>query len=134
MLQRRLMQRIGGLFALWLQFALSFGHIHSSDIYRYGHPVAKSVGAVELVAPQGPAPADPGPLGSLHQDCASCASMALAGSLLPAEPPALPRPPLAAWASFDGERALALAAPRHLLSQTRAPPLRLTSSHRSCRA
>ena len=125
MSQRRLMQRIGGrlgLFALWLQLALSFGHIHSSDIFRFGHPVAPGLGAAELVAPQGSLPAAPGQSATLHQNCAICANMALAGSLLPAEPPALPRPSLTARAPFDGERALALAAPRHLLFQTRAPP------------
>lgn len=125
MLQRRRMQRIGGrlgLFALWLQLALSFGHIHSSDIYRFGHPVARDLGAVELVAKHGPLPAEPGQSGVLHEDCAICASMALASSLLPAEPPTLPRPSLSGRATFGGERALALAAPRYLLFQTRAPP------------
>jgi hypothetical protein len=125
MLQRRRMQRIGGrlgLFALWLQLALSFGHIHASDLYRFGHPLAHDPGAVELIASHGPMPPEPGRSGLLHQDCAICANMALASALLPAEPPTLPRPSLSGRVAIAGERALALAAPRHLLFQTRAPP------------
>ena len=57
-----------------------------------------------------------------HVDCAICASMALASSLLPAEPPTLPRPSLSGRVAIGGERALALAAPPHRLFQTRAPP------------
>lgn len=125
MLQRRFMQRLGGrlgLLALWLQLALSFGHIHPSDIFPFGHPVAQGYGAAELTAPSGPAPAAPGQSTKLHQDCAICANMALAGSLVPAEPPALPPPSLSRAASARGDRALDLAAPAYLLFQTRAPP------------
>jgi hypothetical protein len=125
MLQRRLMHRFGGrlgLFALGLQFALAFAHIHASDIYRFGHPVVQGRGAIEFVAPSKTAPAAPGQSPTLHLDCAICASMALAGSLLPAEPPALAPPSVSRTEAARGDRALALAAPPYLLFQTRAPP------------
>ncbi|SRR5579885_1049846 len=125
MLQRRFLHRFGGRFgllALWLQLALSFGHIHADEVFRYGHPVGHGVGAAEIATPGNDAPAMPEPVAALHLDCAICANMALASALLPALPPALPTPGIAGSATDGGDCALDLASPPHLLFQTRAPP------------
>jgi hypothetical protein len=124
MLQRKFMHRLGGrlgLFALWLQLALSFGHIHPGDLFRYGHPVAARPGVVELVAPSREAPSLPG-TAAVDQNCAICANMALAGSLLPAAPPTIAPPTQSRLVPERRGQALDLAAPPHLLFQTRAPP------------
>jgi hypothetical protein len=79
---RRLCGRLA-LFALALQIGLSFGHVHADDVGR--QTVALSAANSQ---------ADRSPAGDEHRGrtddtCAICATIALAGSLLLPEPPAL---------------------------------------------
>ena len=68
------------LFALALQFALSFGHIHLTRLSGLG-PVSVQTTLVLPFSPgDGPVRQDSGPA---IDDCAICASIHLAGTLLP---------------------------------------------------
>ena len=128
MLQARWLRRFGGriaLLAFWLQLGLSFGHIHPSDIYRFGHPVAASHGLSELavVPMRGPATPIPAfPDTTIDVTCAICIATALTASAVPSEPPRLS--PLVASGRAPPARDIAFVlVPRPFLSfQTRAPP------------
>ena len=72
------------MFALALQLALSFGHVHANELG--GHAPAQ----IETSGTAAPASSDtPG-----HADsyCAICAIIHLAGTLVPASVPSLPLP------------------------------------------
>jgi hypothetical protein len=76
------------LFALALQAALSFGHIHPEDL---GLP-ATGAGHTHLAANTSPAPAKPSaPDQNPGSDdyCAICASMVLVAAAIPSLPPVL---------------------------------------------
>ena len=93
MLLRRSLRTKGSriaLFALWLQIALSFGHIHPEDIFGpIGHAVAQGHGITQVssdgsAAPQGPS--KHGAAAAFDDGCAICASMMLAASLVLPDP------------------------------------------------
>lgn len=100
------------LVALFLQFALSFGHIHSED-FATARPASVSV-AIGTHAPA--------PFHGDHEDCPICVVMHLAGTLVLPAPPAIGLPYAADFALVDtaeGDHlAPALARPFH----ARAPP------------
>jgi hypothetical protein len=113
------------LFALAFQLALSFGHVHieggapfsghASALFAV-HPSSASAAAVDPAGKESPAPAD--------DCCPICTLIHLAGALLPAAAPALPRlavfeqVPFAAAVEFD------LARPHYYSPLgARAPPL-----------
>jgi hypothetical protein len=112
------------LFALALQFYLSFAHIHPDDIYG---PLGGSLLAAEKVAlPSAESlraiPAD-APWYSDDAFCPICETMYLLGtSSVPEAPQVLP----VAWISRPVERppivAVLVLAPRRALFQSRAPP------------
>jgi DUF2946 family protein len=107
------------LLALALQLALSFGHVHlgpiskhsSADIVANGTDAHKPAGRHHHL----PATAD--------DNCAICALIHLAGTLVPSAPPTLPLPaeskrlPHQFLVQFD------LTAPLGAHFQARAPPL-----------
>jgi hypothetical protein len=107
------------LFALGIQLALSFGHIHLHDFI----PDSTRSAAIEA-AVASPGENAPGhhPDGSPDTDCAICALLHLASGSPPAEPPALPLPvrtgSTGLWALAE---VLAASAP-HSLFQARGPP------------
>jgi hypothetical protein len=120
----RSLRRFGaglGLFALLLQLALSFGHIHAEDLLG-----ASDAGvAVETAGKALPAGADPerqAP-GAPHDDCPICAVMHLAGTIVLPDPPALAVPAQFTVAVFFADDLVSIVIPRRLPFQTRAPPL-----------
>jgi hypothetical protein len=129
MLGRRSVRHVGvrlGLLAIWLQLVLTLGHIHPSDIYLYGHPVAHGAGLQEVLAGR---PTIPVPLAPLRQNaatdlaCSLCANMALAASVVLPDPIKLPLPSALPSHSLGIGDAFAPTPAKFLLFQTRAPPL-----------
>lgn len=103
------------LFALALQFVVSFGHIHADDFTKPHWATA----GIKALAPA----ADPD-----HQDndgradvCDICATMALLAHAKPAEPPALPPPPFVREVGHVAHRA-AVERPTDSPFRSRAPP------------
>jgi hypothetical protein len=107
------------LFSLFLQLWITAGHFHPEDFATlYGRDAAEAV----LVAPSDDNGSVPSGL-AVHDDCALCLSVQLAGnSTLPAAsmlaPPAdRPYRPATIVRTFH------LTTPPHLLFETRAPPV-----------
>jgi len=92
------------LFALAIQFALSFGHFHGIQ------------SAQQLPAPNH----DP----DQHPDdvCAICAVVALASTAMAAAPPVLPLPPTIEPARLTMDAPFARPRPARAAFQSRAPP------------
>jgi hypothetical protein len=109
-----------GLFALLLQLALAFGHLHPEDL-----PGAAAAAVAEKVAgkalPAGTDPDGHAP-GAPHDDCPICAVMHLAGTIVLPEPPALALPVPFGVVTFASADLVATVIPRRLPFQTRAPP------------
>ena len=125
MLQSLFLRRFAGrlaLLAVWLQLALSFGHIHPWDIFPFGHPVVQGVGSSQVVADHRGPLAPWSDSAAADQACAICANMAMAGSLVLPDPVKLPLPVYAVGQAVEFGSALALTSPAFLLFQTRAPP------------
>src|SRR5437867_1446129 len=82
------------LFALTIQLALSFGHLHRHGIvWRSGTSPLSVLWSSRPPAAVPDAPAVPAdPTGIAFEHCAICAIINLAGSIVPAAPPALPLP------------------------------------------
>jgi hypothetical protein len=130
------------LFALAIQFVLSFGHFHDSahaaslptDVER---PALRHAGGalahiyvvdrifradafkpVRLKIPSGV------PAGQRDEDCAICAVMALASALVDATPPCLVAGPLAAvFVYLDDDAAFVDPKAARVAFQARAPPI-----------
>jgi hypothetical protein len=116
----RARQRFGAwlaLFALALQLVLSFGHIHAEDF------ATPKLGAVAFAhANDGAADDDGDHHGLGHADCAICAVIHLAATLLLPPPPQVPLPAAETFAWFAAvERHDPPRAPRQPF-QARAPP------------
>jgi hypothetical protein len=111
------------LFAMALQFALSFAHIHPEDIYGARATIAAATHAASAAVakteklPNGPS--------SKHGDdyCAICATMSLLGNSFTAAPPQLPLPAAFHRVEHVDSVATIAVAPRHTAFQSRAPPL-----------
>jgi len=110
------------LFALALQMALSFGHVHLDDL---GPPPGTGPAQIAFAAESGSAP----PAGHHHLPasdddyCPICASMAVLATWMPALPPVLvtPEPMCRVWAPVA---ALHISPTQISLSfQARAPPV-----------
>jgi hypothetical protein len=126
------------LFALAIQFLLSFGHFHGSSAQAAPVDAKQSANAVSGAATQalnrglradasraGPlkTSSDHAPDGRPTDDCAICAVLALADTMMIVTPPGLPGPQAAAFSHL-----IADAAPVDLNSaaaffQPRAPPI-----------
>ena len=109
-----------GLFALLLQLALSFGHVHPEDL------LGASAGGIQTVAgktqPLSPAQDRHAP-GAPHDDCPICAVMHLAGTIVLPDAPALALPTQFTVAVFSTDGHVAVVVPRRPPFQTRAPPI-----------
>ena len=105
------------LFALTLQLALTFGHIH---LDRAG-PL--TIDSTIAAAPSSNDPAAPAAPDNAADDyCALCALVHLAGSLTPAEAPALPVPIAFVRPTPPSAVSIGLTASKFTLLQARAPP------------
>jgi len=77
------------LFALIVQFALAFGHVHALDADNYAAVPTAAFG-VAIDEQASPAPSDSGPHNPADGACAICATLHLTGSAQVAASPALP--------------------------------------------
>ena len=114
------------LFALAIQFVLSFGHFHGVAAGGAGDPIRPASQA--LTAPRAPAssPATPVriPTGTPNDACAICAVMAMANAVLFATPPLLRLPQAVefSYLTTDAEFVHLELRP-HRVSASRAPDL-----------
>jgi hypothetical protein len=112
------------LFALAIQFTLSFGHAHRLEIsWPFGALPLSALSGHGPSAAMPDAPAIPiEPAGPAFDYCAICAVANLAGNAVPAAVPSLPVPveihPAQSWSAADA----ALAASPHRFFRARAPP------------
>ncbi len=101
------------LFALAMQFGLSFGHVHA---HEPASPAAQAAPATS------PAP-DTGHDQDGDKDvCSICATFAMANALVDAAPPLLPLPAYTHAALLTANIDAAVAQPRHVAFRSRAPP------------
>lgn len=108
-----------GLFALLLQLALSFGHVHPEDL------LGTSAAGVQAVAGKAQAARidqERRAPGAPHDDCPICSVMHLAGTIVLPDPPALASPTQFTVAVFSTDDLVAVVVPRRPPFQTRAPP------------
>jgi len=112
------------LFALALQLALSFGHIHRKDILG-PKPYSPAAAVLALAASDAGATTPSDPAGLDHDDdyCAICAINGLIGSAQHAEPPSLPLPLQVAAIALAADIRSLPTERHHRLAQARAPPL-----------
>ena len=111
------------LFALAVQFYLSFAHIHPSDIYG---PVNVSLSVASPIALPTAQVVSPSPRDRVtdYDDgfCAICASMYLLGTSFVPDAPRLPTPVSSQAVKHVGRFDSAFIAPRRAPFQSRAPP------------
>jgi len=115
-------RRIGtaglGLFALLLQLFLSFGHVH------VGKLLAPRPLLLTAVGKSAPADQQQIPNGIPDDDCQICTTMHMAASgLLPAPPFVVLPAPFGQVAPHSFIEEFNLGVTRHILFQTRAPPI-----------
>ncbi len=118
------------LLALALQFGLSFGHFHA-DAAQAAPPAVQSIVAQSDTAAVTPEPVSASaPLPASHddsdhhpgKDCALCAIIALASTVLSATPPAMPLPQAGAFRYLVTDAEFADLNPVSVAFQPRAPP------------
>jgi DUF2946 family protein len=125
------------LFALFVQFALSFGHFHAlaapsvtttqsalphSDVVAIGHLVLQSEQAGSKQAAPKQAPAKPDNDQNGPDGCAICAVMAMAGTVLAASPPLLLLPEAVEFLYRSTDAEFIHLKPAGTAFQPRAPP------------
>jgi hypothetical protein len=129
MLQAGVLKRNGGwlaLFALWLQLAVSFGHLHPEEVFGpAGRLIVPGHGATEIAAPRHDSPLTPVPAGESEAAdvCAICAVMAMAATSVPPVATSLPAPSFIFIRHAAAHPVFRIAARPFLLFRTRAPPL-----------
>jgi len=113
------------LFALAIQFTLSFGHAHRLQIAEPFGALASSALAAHAVSTAKPdAPAVPrDPAGVAFDFCAICAVANLAASALPGAAPSLPLMAVAYRTRFWPDADVVSAASPHRSFRARAPPV-----------
>jgi hypothetical protein len=104
------------VFALAVQFALSFGHFHG--IVTDAAPVAVSL-SVQQQQPASDHDSNRHP----DDSCAICAVMAMANAVLFATPPALPLPQATEFSPLTIDAAFVLVNSVRVAFQPRAPPI-----------
>ena len=112
------------LFALTVQFALSFGHVH---VAGFGSTKSTLLTAwtTQSSAPSADAPAVPAkhaPKSIAHDQCAICTVIQLAAAAVPSAGPALELPLVSSQARLGTSVELVLAAAPHVSFSARAPP------------
>ncbi len=106
------------LFALGLQLAVSFAHVHLDGL-RLSSAVAASGAASPGRVPTLPLDAP----GAPHHDCAICVAVGLLGTALSGEPPAIPPPDFVWFAPLPRVDAARISVARFYAFRTRAPPV-----------
>jgi hypothetical protein len=124
----RASRKLGGgvaLFALALQFYLSFAHIHPEDIYGPANLPLSSAAQIALPAASASSSLTSDHTASLPDDiCAICATMYLLGSSsVPAAPQVSPVALIWRPAGHFFRVAHIFSAPRRTGFQSRAPPV-----------
>ncbi len=119
-------RKFGGrlaLFALAVQFVLSFGHIHAEDIYGSASAAASAAAKVASPAADHFRPL-PTKRPAHHTDdyCAICASIYLLGSSFAAAAPQLALPSVSYAIEHVDRISVAFIATRRAPFQSRAPP------------
>jgi hypothetical protein len=110
-----------GLFALLLQLALSFGHVHPEDLLG-----ASAAGIANVVAGKAQLPStdqNRHAPGAPHDDCPICSVMHLAGTIVLPAPPVLALPAQFTVPVFSTDDLVTVVIPRRPPFQTRAPPI-----------
>jgi len=108
-----------GLFALLLQLALSFAHIHSDDLFPRASGIATQLPGGSQA---GGGTSDRPTPGAPHDDCPICVVMHLAGTVVLPDAPALAAPTQFSTAHFTAAELVPPFIPRRLPFETRAPP------------
>jgi len=112
------------LFALVIQFALSFGHVHRGQFPQGLMSAIRSAIATSAALPGSEASsASAKPIGLAEDYCAICAVIVLANSVRPAVAPTSPTPAGSIAARFWTAAEVLAATSLHRLFQARAPPL-----------
>jgi hypothetical protein len=112
------------LMALAVQLVLSFGHIHTGQVHT-GQVHTDGLAHATTVIAQADsehAPVAPAHHGGVVDDCAICASIHLAGTLLSASPPVLAVPPPIARAIDAPMLTIVALDEARAPFQSRAPP------------
>jgi hypothetical protein len=111
------------LFALAFQLAVSFGHVHLERVA----PLAAGASALAGAPPSADdrnAPSNPAGREDLADDrCPICTLIHLAGALVPAEMPSLPRPTVFGRLRLELAAEFDLTASHAALFRARAPPI-----------
>lgn len=102
------------LFALAMQFGLSFGHVHAG---AYGGPVSAKTALANPSSPASDNDQDNG-----NDGCAICATIAMANTLIDSVPPVLPLPAQIHTAPVVVAVLRDATQPQRLSFQSRAPP------------
>jgi hypothetical protein len=117
------------LFALAVQFALSFAHVHLEGFASSPSSISARIAAlvdgpqpVALPSDQ-TAPSKQNRHGQTPDFCAICSVIHLAGTLVPSAAPALPLPETIGAVRFDPRAERQFAGARPAFFQARAPPL-----------
>jgi hypothetical protein len=106
-----------GLFALLLQIALSFDHIHPDELQS-----RSLVSLVDQLAAKARLPLPDQAPGSSHDNCPICSVMHLAGAIVLPSLPSLLLPAQFTMASLAADDLSYIPITRRLAFQTRAPP------------
>ena len=112
------------LFALTVQLALSFGHVHIAGVGSSKSTLLAGW-TTQPSTPSPDAPTTPtkhAPKGVPHDQCAICTVIQLAGAAVPSAAPSLPLPAVASQVRLGTGVEFVLAAPPHFFFQARAPP------------
>jgi hypothetical protein len=107
------------LFALTVQLALTFGHVHLHHLVA-ASPTSAMIGSGTLLLSERAPSHDPD--GSLDANCPICALIQLVAASAPSVAPVLPLPANPGSTARQTPAELALASSPHFLFQARAPP------------
>jgi hypothetical protein len=112
------------LFALAVQFLLTFGHMHCAELTWPSIFLPRTSLTIDISSAALPDTSLPyKPVGIAFDYCAICAVMNLATSIVPAAAPGLPVPAALGAVRFQCTPDVSLAALPHFLYRARAPPL-----------
>ena len=116
------------LFALALQLALTFGHVHLDRLVplsagKFTSTENFTVAAADASSAAQPTPTDPGGRDHRADDrCPICTLIHLAGALVLTEPPSLPLPAISVRVPSAPPLAFDFPSPQRALFAARAPP------------
>lgn len=108
--------------ALAIQLVASFSHFHKEDLLPAAAERTVAAGLVQASPGGAQSPAQPGDHDDHDAVCAICASMALAGTVLLPEPPALSFVFAHHAAQLPEEAAVAVSVEKRVYFQARGPP------------